>query len=118
VDVLERDEPILAAGYFESPPHRKADGAAAGLVSFTVVSEVLLRSPAQREGFCTDPNVNDAYVMWRDTPHAYVMVPPTARASAGKAMIGATFGRKGTARRAFETKSDGCYRRRALLEAL
>jgi hypothetical protein len=40
---------------------------------------VLFPSPAQLEGLSTDPDRGGAYVMWKGTPYAHVMVPVAAR---------------------------------------
>ena len=40
---------------------------------------VLLPNPAQLEGLPTDPKSGGAYVMWKGTPYAHVMVPVAAR---------------------------------------
>jgi hypothetical protein len=40
---------------------------------------LLLPNPAQLEGLSTDPNSGGAYVMWKGTPYAHVMVPVAAR---------------------------------------
>jgi len=40
---------------------------------------VLLPDPAQLEAFSADPNSGTAYVMWKGTPYAHVMVPIGAR---------------------------------------
>jgi hypothetical protein len=40
---------------------------------------VLLPDPAQLEGISTDPNSGGAYVMWKGTPYAHIMVPVAAR---------------------------------------
>jgi len=40
---------------------------------------VLSPSAAQLEGLPTDPNSGGAYVMWKGTPYAHVMVPVAAR---------------------------------------
>jgi len=36
---------------------------------------VLVPDPAQLEGLPTDPNSGGAYVMWKGTPYAHVMIP-------------------------------------------
>ena len=46
---------------------------------------VLLPDTAQLEGLPTDPNSGGAYVMWKGTPYAHVMVPVAARPPAQKA---------------------------------
>ena len=40
---------------------------------------VLLPDTAQLEGLPTDPNSGGAYVMWKGTPYAHIMVPVAAR---------------------------------------
>jgi hypothetical protein len=40
---------------------------------------VLLPDAAELEGISTDPNSGGAYVMWKGTPYAHVMVPVAAR---------------------------------------
>jgi hypothetical protein len=40
---------------------------------------VLLPSPGQLEGLSTDPNSGGAYVMWKGTPYAHLMVPVATR---------------------------------------
>jgi hypothetical protein len=40
---------------------------------------VLVPNPAQLEGVPTDPNSGGAYVMWKGTPYAHVMVPVAER---------------------------------------
>lgn len=46
---------------------------------------VLLPDTAQLEGLPTDPNSGGAYVMWKGTPYAHIMVPVAARPAAHKA---------------------------------
>jgi hypothetical protein len=41
---------------------------------------VIVADPAQLEGLSTDPNSGGAYVMWKGTPYAHIMVPVGARA--------------------------------------
>ena len=36
---------------------------------------VLVPDPAQLEGLPTDPNAGGAYVMWKGTPYAHIMIP-------------------------------------------
>jgi hypothetical protein len=45
---------------------------------------VLLPDASQLEGFSTDPNSGGAYVMWKGTPYAHVMVPVAQRPAAQK----------------------------------
>jgi hypothetical protein len=40
---------------------------------------VIVPDPAQLDGFPIDPNSGGAYVMWKGTPYAHVMVPLAAR---------------------------------------
>lgn len=40
---------------------------------------VIVPDPAQLDGFPIDPNSGGAYVMWKGTPYAHVMVPVAAR---------------------------------------
>jgi hypothetical protein len=40
---------------------------------------VLVPDPVQLEGLPTDPSSGGAYVMWKGTPYAHVMVPVAAR---------------------------------------
>lgn len=46
---------------------------------------VLVPDTAQLEGLSTDPNSGGAYVMWKGTPYAHIMVPVAARPAAQKA---------------------------------
>jgi hypothetical protein len=36
---------------------------------------VLVPDPAQLEGLPSDPNSGGAYVMWKGTPYAHIMIP-------------------------------------------
>ncbi|HJS87678.1 MAG TPA: hypothetical protein VJ779_19670, partial [Acetobacteraceae bacterium] len=45
---------------------------------------VLLPDPKQLEGVPTDPNSGGAYVMWKGTPYAHIMVPVGMRPTAQK----------------------------------
>ena len=40
---------------------------------------VIVADPAQLEGLSTDPNSGGAYVMWKGTPYAHIMVPVASR---------------------------------------
>jgi hypothetical protein len=40
---------------------------------------VIVADPAQLDGLSTDPNKGGAYVMWKGTPYAHIMVPVAAR---------------------------------------
>ena len=43
---------------------------------------VIMPDPAQLEGLPTDPNNGGAYVMWKGTPYAHIMVPIGKRPAA------------------------------------
>ena len=43
---------------------------------------VLVADPAQLDTLPTDPNSGGAYVMWKGTPYAHIMVPVAARPAA------------------------------------
>ena len=45
---------------------------------------VIFPDPAQLDAFPTDANSGGAYVMWKGTPYAHVMVPVAARPAAAK----------------------------------
>jgi hypothetical protein len=43
---------------------------------------VIVPDPAQLEGLSADPHSGGAYVMWKGTPYAHIMVPVAERAAA------------------------------------
>jgi hypothetical protein len=45
---------------------------------------VIVPDPAQLEGIPTDPNGGGAYVMWKGTPYAHIMIPVGKRPAAKK----------------------------------
>lgn len=45
---------------------------------------VIVADPAQLAGLPTDPNSGGAYVMWKGTPYAHIMVPVAQRPAAQK----------------------------------
>jgi hypothetical protein len=45
---------------------------------------VLVPEPAQLDGIPTDPNSGGAYVMWKGTPYAHIMIPVGPRPPAQK----------------------------------
>jgi hypothetical protein len=45
---------------------------------------VLVPDPARLEGIPTDPNSGGAYVMWKGTPYAHIMIPVGPRPPAQK----------------------------------
>ena len=45
---------------------------------------VIVADPGQLEGLPTDPNSGGAYVMWKGTPYAHIMIPVAQRPAAQK----------------------------------
>jgi hypothetical protein len=45
---------------------------------------VIVADTGQSEGLPTDPNSGGAYVMWKGTPYAHIMIPVAQRPAAQK----------------------------------